>query len=214
MASIPLLGLSLPPRKPFAPSAAAVILTARSPHPLRSTATIPLPLRRPPPPRRTTISMSYNPTPAADRLISAASYLLPLFNGLQYGRFLFSQYLFLAVAFEPIFPLLSLYRSIPYGSFVAFFALYLAVARNPRLSRYARFNAMQAVVLDVLLSLPQILLRIFNPGRAGLGYKIMVMGHNVVFVFIVACFFYSLGCCILGRTPYLPLVAEASERQL
>ncbi|KAA8534842.1 hypothetical protein F0562_029942 [Nyssa sinensis] len=219
MASTHLLGFSLLhrrsapqtlTRKPY-PHSPNLTLPLR--HPLRSTINIPLrPRSRTP--RSPTISMSYNPTPATDRLISAVAYFLPFFNGLQYGRFLFAQYPTLGVAFEPILPLLSLYRSVPYASFVAFFALYLGVVRNPGLSRYVRFNAMQAVVLDVLLVVPLLLQRIFNPGRGGIGFKLMVMSHNAIFVFIVFCFVYSLVYSILGRTPHLPFVADAAGRQL
>uniref|UniRef100_A0A7N0TBE1 Protein TIC 20 n=2 Tax=Kalanchoe fedtschenkoi TaxID=63787 RepID=A0A7N0TBE1_KALFE len=213
MASIPLLRFSLHPlSKPqFAQTPSPISL--RFPHPLTPplqslSKTITSPRRR------HGTRMSYTPTPAVDRLVSAAAYLLPFFNGLQYGRHLFMQYPILGSVFEPILPLLSLYRSVPYGSFVAFFALYLAVVRNPSFDRYVRFNAMQAVVLDVLLALPMLVQRIFNPGRAGLGYRLMVMGHNAVFVFVVFCFVYSFVSCILGRTPYLPFVADAAGRQL
>ncbi|CAK7340172.1 unnamed protein product [Dovyalis caffra] len=158
--------------------------------------------------------MSYNPTPATDRLVSAVSYTLPFFNSLQYGRFLFTKYPSLALLVDPLIPLLSLYRSIPYASFVAFFALYLGVVRNPRFSQYVRFNAMQAVTLDVLLVVPLLLTRIFNPGRAGLGFKLMVWGHNAVFLFSCFCFVYGLVSSVLGKTPYLPFIAEAAGRQV
>ncbi|KAL6988844.1 Protein TIC 20-II, chloroplastic [Sarracenia purpurea var. burkii] len=223
MASISMLRYSLPPHAPSSSPNGTTPRFRLLPQ-LRSTVKTPLPRpvaaaaaagRTPPSPSFTpSISMSYNLTPATDRLISTAAYFLPLFNGLQYGRFLLAQYPVLGAALEPILPLLALYRSVPYASFVAFFALYLGVVRNPRLSRYVRFNAMQAVVLDVLLVLPLLLQRIFNPGRAGMGYKLMVMGHNAVFVFVVFCFVYSLVFCVLGRTPYLPFVAEAAGRQL
>ncbi|RWR96802.1 protein TIC 20-II, chloroplastic [Cinnamomum micranthum f. kanehirae] len=214
MASLPLLRLSLHPSpKTLKPPTSSL----RSPPfllPLKSTAKI-----SPPPPKplssrpRPTISMSYNPTPASDRLISAASYFLPFFNGVQYGRFLFAQYPSLGLLFEPIFPIMSLYRSIPYASFVAFFALYLGVVRNSVFSRYVRFNSMQAVVLDVLLAIPLLLQRILSPSR-GLGFRILMLGYNAIFVFVVACFLYSIVFCILGRTPYLPIVASAADRQL
>ncbi|KAG2693852.1 hypothetical protein I3760_08G114800 [Carya illinoinensis] len=158
--------------------------------------------------------MSYNPTPATDRLISAVAYTLPFFNSLQYGRFLFLQYPTLGSLFDPLLPLLSLYRSIPYSSFVAFFALYLGVVRNPSFSRYVRFNSMQAVTLDVLLVLPLLLQRVFSPGRTGLGFKVTVWFYNVLFVFSVMCFLYSVVCCVLGKTPYLPFVADAAGRQI
>ncbi|XVE90630.1 hypothetical protein DITRI_Ditri20bG0093200 [Diplodiscus trichospermus] len=164
--------------------------------------------------RPTTTRMSLNPTPAIDRLISAAAYTLPFFNSLQYGRYLFIQYPQLGILFDPVLPLLSLYKSVPYASFVAFFALYLGVVRNPSFSHYVRFNSMQAVTLDVLLVVPLLLTRILNPGRAGLGYRVMVWGHTGVFVFSCLCFVYGLVWSILGRTPYLPFVADAAGRQV
>ncbi|KAK7340384.1 hypothetical protein VNO77_21086 [Canavalia gladiata] len=152
--------------------------------------------------------------PATERLISIAAYTLPFFNSLQYGRYLLAQYPNFAVLFDPIVPFLAFYRSIPYSSFVAFFALYLGIVRNPNLPQYVRFNAMQAVTLDVLLVLPLLLQRIFSPGRAGIGFRIMLWSHNAVFIFTLLCFLYSVSSCVLGRTPYLPFVADAASRQI
>ncbi|KAJ1443579.1 Chloroplast protein import component Tic20 [Sesbania bispinosa] len=105
-------------------------------------------------------------------------------------------------------------RSIPYSSFVAFFALYLGVVRNPSFPHYVRFNAMQAVTLDVLLVIPLLLQRIFSPGRAGIGFRVMIWSHNAIFLFSLACFLYGVVSCVLGRTPYLPFVADAASRQI
>ncbi|GER47893.1 Ycf60-like protein [Striga asiatica] len=173
----------------------------------------------PPPPLRRrsltkTSASAHTPIPAADRLISASSYFLPLFNGLQYGRFLFARYPIAAAPFEPLLPLISLYHSVPYASFVTFFAFYLGVVRNPNLSRYARFNVLQALVLDVLLVLPVLLQRIIAPGRSGIALKLTAWAYSGLFVFVVACFLYGLVSSVLGKTPYLPLVAEAAGRQL
>ncbi|XP_009791046.1 protein TIC 20-II, chloroplastic-like [Nicotiana tabacum] len=211
MASIPLLRFSLhPPPKTLTPK------TPLTPHPLKPT--IPKFLQPQAQTRTQTklnsISATYNPIPATDRLISAVAYFLPFFNGLQYGRFLFSQYPSLTLPFQPILPLLSLYRSIPYASFVTFFALYLGIVRNESLNRYARFNALQAVVLDVLLVVPMLIQRIFSPGQSGIGLKLTMMMHNGLFVFVVGCFVYGLVSCILGKTPYLPFVTEAANRQM
>ncbi|KAH6812712.1 ycf60 protein [Perilla frutescens var. frutescens] len=198
--SIPLLRLSLPP-------------THRLHHPLKSTL--------PPPPQlllrlrsTTPTKCSYTPTPATDRLISAASYFIPFFNGLQYGRFLFAKYPILAAPLEPLIPLVSLYHSVPYASFVTFFGIYLGVVRNPNFSRYARFNALQALVLDVLLVLPVLLQRIISPGRTGIALKVTAWAYSGLFLFVLACFVYGLVSSVLGKTPYLPIVAQAARRQL
>ncbi|KMT14726.1 hypothetical protein BVRB_4g074910 [Beta vulgaris subsp. vulgaris] len=156
---------------------------------------------------------SSSTVPATERLISSISYFLPFLNGLHYGRFLLAQFPPLSLFFEPFLPFFSLYKSIPYASFVSFFAIYLGVVRNPSFSHYVRFNAMQALVLDVLLVLPLLLQKIFTPGK-GLGFKIMVMCHNFLFVFVVSCFVYGVVCSLLGKTPYLPFVADAAGRQL
>ncbi|KAL1322464.1 hypothetical protein HN51_067465 [Arachis hypogaea] len=161
-----------------------------------------------------TTTCSYTSPPPTERLISIAAYTLPFFNSLQYGRFILSANPNLAVLFDPLFPLYSLYRSLPYASFIAFFALYLGIVRNTSLSRYVRFNAMQAVTLDVLLVVPLLIQRILAPGRTGLGFQVMVWSHNALFVFSVVCFVYSVVTCVVGRTPTLPFVADAASRQI
>lgn len=203
MAAAPLLRLSL-----FPQSIKPLSTNFKPPNPLLHRA--PLKPRLP----ISKISASYTPTPATDRLLSAASYFFPFFNGLQYGRFVLSQYPILAVPLKPILPLLSLYHSIPYASFISFFALYLGVVQNPSFSRYVRFNALQALVLDVLLVVPLLVQRILSPGRTGLGLKLTIWGYNALFVFVVVCFIYGLVFSVLGKTPYLPFVAEAAGRQL
>lgn len=72
---------------------------------------------------------------------------------------------------------------------------------------------MQAVVLDVLLVVPLLIQRIFNPGRSGIGFNLTVIGYNFLFCFVVFCFVYSLVHTVLGKTPYLPFVADAAGRQ-
>ncbi|KAK4433059.1 protein -II, chloroplastic [Sesamum alatum] len=206
MASIP-LRLSLPLHHH---RSTALLL----PHPLKPTFPPPRLPQPPPRPTATTTKCSYTPTPATDRLISAAAYFLPLFNGLQYGRFLFTKYPVLAAPFEPLLPLLSLYHSVPYASFVTFFGFYLGIVRNPSLSRYARLNALQALVLDVLLVVPVLLQRIISPGRSGIALKLTAWAYSGLFVFVVGCFVYGLVASVLGKTPYLPFVAEAAARQL
>lgn len=151
--------------------------------------------------------------PAAERILSGISYLLPLLDGMQYGRYVFAQYPVAETVFRPLFPVLRFYSSIPFSNFIAFFTLYLAVVRNPSFSRYVRFNAMQACVLDVLIILPLIVQRVLNP-RSGIGLDLLVIFYNTLFIFLLACFVFGVTSCLLGRTPRLPIVADAAENQL
>ncbi len=51
----------------------------------------------------------------------------------------------------PFDPLIKFYFGIPFAGLVVFFAVYLGIVNNQSFSRYVRFNAMQAVLLDILL---------------------------------------------------------------
>lgn len=69
-------------------------------------------------------------------------------------------------------------------------------------------------MLDVLLVVPMLVQRIISPGRSGIGLKITAWAHSGIFAFVVACFVYGVVSSVLGKTPYLPFVAEAAGRQL
>jgi hypothetical protein len=90
----------------------------------------------PPPPRRSPLQLPY---------------LLPLLDTLPYGRFLFLQFPFIARALAPLGPVNALYHIFPFAPFIIFLGVYSGVVNNQSLSRYIRYNAMQAVLLDILL---------------------------------------------------------------
>lgn len=181
------------------------------------------------------ISCSYTTTPATDRLISAASYSFPFLNGVQYGRLL----TILTAPLQTKLPLLPLYSSDPYATSISFFAVYLGIVQNHSFNRYVRFNALQALLLQILLVLiekflaplllfpwlqyifssPELIFRsliqgIFFPGRVGLGDKLMIWIYNGLFTLVVGCFFYGVVSSLLGKTPYFPFIAEASGSHL
>lgn len=55
----------------------------------------------------------------------------------------------------PLAPLALLYNTIPFGPFLVFLGVYSGIVNNQSLPRFVRYNAMQAVLLDVLLIIPQ-----------------------------------------------------------
>jgi hypothetical protein len=87
----------------------------------------------------------------ANRVLGAVPYLLPLFDGLRYGKFLFAQAPIFATLLAPFDPLIRVYFSVPFASIACFFAVYLGIINNQSLPRTTRFNAMQAVLLDIIL---------------------------------------------------------------
>ncbi|GBF92318.1 hypothetical protein Rsub_05520 [Raphidocelis subcapitata] len=154
----------------------------------------------------------------AERLLASLPYLLPLLDTLPYGRFLFAQYPFIARALSPLAPLNSLYHAIPFGPFLVFLGVYSLIVNNQNLSRYTRYNAAQAVVLDILLIIPQLLLdtagSMRGGGIGGLGTELYITSSNTVFLFAAVCAAYGMGACAVGQMPRLPLVADAADSQV
>ncbi|KAF5832385.1 hypothetical protein DUNSADRAFT_11756 [Dunaliella salina] len=86
-----------------------------------------------------------------DRVIASLPYLLPLLDSIPFGKFILLQYPFVARALAPLAPLAALYNSFPFAPFVIFLGVYSGIVANQNLPRFVRYNAMQAVLLDILL---------------------------------------------------------------
>lgn len=153
-----------------------------------------------------------------ERILASLPYLLPLLDTLPYGRYLFLQFPFIARALAPLGPVNALYHLFPFAPFIIFLGVYSGIVNNQSLSRYIRYNAMQAVLLDILLIIPQVLLDTFGNFRGGealgIGTQIYVEASNTIFLFVAICVAYGMGACAVGQTPRLPLVAEAADSQV
>jgi hypothetical protein len=175
--------------------------------------------------------------PVADRALAALPFLLPLLDAFPFGISVFIQFPFLARLFGPLAPLQLLWLSVPFAPFVAFLSVYAGIVNNRSLPRFVRFSAMQAVMLDILLIIPQILLQGLGGGRVGalngaaaaarfgggvsdasplesVGRQLYETTNNTVFFFVVACVLYGVGGAFVGVPARLPLVAEAAESQV
>ncbi|KAL5702263.1 Protein TIC 20-v [Ranunculus cassubicifolius] len=148
-----------------------------------------------------------------DRIISAVCYFYPFFDGIQYGKYVITQYAPLEALIQPLVPAIRVFKSFPFNGFLIFLTLYFVVVRSPNFSRYVRFNCMQAIVLDVLLIFPDLLERSFSPTE-GLGLDVAMSLDSTVFLFLLVSLIYGSTSCLLGQVPRLPIVAEAAERQV
>jgi hypothetical protein len=154
------------------------------------------------------------PPTTADKLLSILPYLLPLMDGLQYGRFLLgsedsaSNPLVIAVSLLYLF-----YRSIPFSGFVAFFALNI-LSGNLKINRLIRFNMQQAIFLDFALFFPGLLLgasQILGQVMTGVNVtpSIVEAGYDAVFFSLLAAFAYVTISSLLGITPdNLPIISK------
>jgi uncharacterized membrane protein len=149
-----------------------------------------------------------------DRLGAAAVYLVPLMEGLSFGSFLFRQFPILQVLFIPLIPVIQLYNAIPFGRLILFFVLFFAVVRNDSLSRFVRFNGMQAVLLTIILSISSLILSLFGSGLQSGAPLLLETLVNTLFLATVAAVGFSLVQCLRGEYPELPGLSDAANSQV
>ena len=159
---------------------------------------------------------SFNIVPVPDRVVALLPYVLPLMSALRYGRFFFTMFPAAVVLLKPLMPILRGVAMLPMGNLIVFFAIYLGIAKNQSLSRFCRFNAMQAILLDIALIFPSLVEALFGPGILGIGLPgvVTMVMHNAIFVTTLAVFALSAVGCMTGRYVRLPVISEAAEAQM
>lgn len=151
-------------------------------------------------------------TTVPDRIFASLPYLLPLIDGLSFGEeFLFKQFPVLKLLLTPLDPLRQIY-SLPLASLIIFFALYLGVVRNENISHFIRFNAMQAILLDIVLMLCGLVLPIFSQGLQ-VAFITETL-NNMVFMGAFAAFVYAVVQSLLGRYAEIPPLSDAVYMQV
>ncbi|MFM7791974.1 MAG: Tic20 family protein [Microcystis panniformis] len=153
-------------------------------------------------------------TDTKDRIFAALVYLLPLYSAFAFGDSIFQQIPFLKEALEIVLtPLAFLYSSLgTFGSLIIFFVLFLAVVRNPRISHFIRFNTMQAILIDILVSLLGLVLKFFDE-RLGANLALETL-FNVVFLGAFAACVYSIIQSVIGKYADIPTISEAAYSQV
>jgi len=150
-------------------------------------------------------------TTIRDRIFACLPYLLPLIQVLPFGGSLFRLFPPLELVFVPLAPLLIIY-SFPLAGLAIFFALFLLVVRNENISRFIRFNAMQAILLDILLVLVRLIL-MFLPGLNSVAFILQVL-FNFVFIAVVAVVAYAIAQSLRGHYAEVPTLSEAVYMQV
>ncbi|MHC5596679.1 MAG: Tic20 family protein [Nostoc sp.] len=151
-------------------------------------------------------------TTVSDRIFASLPYLLPMIEVVTFGVFLLNQFPPLAVVFAPILILWSFYRSVRYAGMIIFFALFLLVVRNEKISHFIRFNAMQAILLDIIIFLFSILTDVVKLFPSG-GFAIETLS-TTIFLGIVGAVGYSVIQSLSGRYAEIPAISDAVYMQV
>lgn len=153
-----------------------------------------------------------NQIPPWQRLLAVLFYLFPWGDALPFGSALISVFPWLIWLQLPALPFLLLQQVVPFGGLVLFLVLYLAVVRNPKVPHYLRFNALQAILIDILLTVLSLGFRVL---LSPLGDSIVLRTlNNTIFIGSIAVLFYALLQCLRGKEADLPTISEAVRMQL
>ena len=138
------------------------------------------------------------------RLSSVFIYTLPLKASIPFGYYLFYKYSFLKIILFLTFPIAIIEKSLPFGSFLLFIILFAGLVRNPNVPYFIRYNACQALLIDIALIIISYLLRIL---------PIVELG-SIIFIFSLSIFIYSISQCIYGVEPEIPLISKSVRMQI
>ena len=138
------------------------------------------------------------------RLSSVFMYTLPLKASIPFGYYLFYKYSFLKILLFLTFPIAIIEKSLPFGGFLLFIILYAGLVRNPKVPYFVRYNACQALLIDIALIIISYLLRIFPIAELS----------SIIFIFTLCIFIYSIYQCIYGVEPEIPLISKSVRMQI
>ncbi len=138
------------------------------------------------------------------RVLSILLYTLPLKAAIPFGYYLFAQYPFLKLLALVTFPVAIIENSIPFGGLLLFLILFAGVVRNPKIPYFIRFNACQALLLDIALIIFYYIFRIFPISQL----------TPVLFILTCALFIFSSIQCIYGVEPEIPFISRSARMQI
>ncbi|MEB3290871.1 MAG: Tic20 family protein [Leptolyngbya sp.] len=162
--------------------------------------------------------MTWNSSPTLlDRVFASLPYILAITAGLPYGVFVMREIPAIQMVLLPIAPLLQVYmglqRSIPFFGLIVFFALILLVVRNENISRFIRFNTMQAILLSFMLAVGGLILQLLMPVLGGGGLLVQTFA-SALFLGMLASVGYSLVQTFRGEYAEIPTISEAVHMQV
>ena len=156
-----------------------------------------------------------------DRLYGVLPYLLPIAAVVVFGAFLFLQFPSLFTVFFPVFKLnqilsISIIDFISIR-FVAWFCVFIFLVRSYKVNHFVRFNAMQALLLDIVVALVGAITQLLEAilGRVAFFPFMIQIIASVTFLGITAAFLYSTFMCFSGKyADKIPVISDVAYTQV
>ncbi|WP_055077686.1 Tic20 family protein [Pseudanabaena sp. 'Roaring Creek'] len=155
-----------------------------------------------------------------DRLYASLTYLLPIAAVVIFGAFLFIQFPPLLIVFLPVIKLnqilsISIIDFISIR-FVTWFCVFIFVVRSYKVNHFTRFNAMQALLLDIVVALVGAIAELLSVilGKVAFFPFVLQIIASVTFLGITAAFAYSVFQCIRGKYAEMPVISDVAYYQV
>jgi len=147
----------------------------------------------------------------SDRILSCAPYVLPIVDGVEFGKYIFMRIPVLGVVEKlTLGGMVNIFDKVPFSQLILFVALSFA-SRNPEIPRQIRFNMQQAILIDIALIFPSVLGGVAN----NLPRFIVEPSTNFVFYVFAACVGYSVVCNLIGKVPnQIPFISSTADEQI
>ena len=130
-----------------------------------------------------------------------------------FGDYLFAKYYFLKILiFYLTLPINLIEGTLRYGGLggfsglLIFFVLFVGVVRNPKVPYFIRFNACQALLLNISLLIITYILGIFSLPLPAL--------ISIIYISSFSIFIFSVFQCISGVEPEIPLISKSVRMQI
>ena len=124
---------------------------------------------------------------------------------------MFYKYPFLKLLEDVTYPFVMIEKSLPFGGLLLFLILYAGLVRNPQVPYFIRYNACQALLIDIALIIISYLFQILPLDQSG---SILLILGSIVFLFILCIFIYSITQCVYGVEPEIPFISNSVRMQI
>mmetsp|Transcript_41461 Transcript_41461/g.105041 ORF Transcript_41461/g.105041 Transcript_41461/m.105041 type:complete len:249 (-) Transcript_41461:231-977(-) len=141
------------------------------------------------------------------RVFAACIYIIPWIDSLTLGREVFHAFPTTIVLYFLPAPFVSIYYCNSFMPLIVFFLCFLAIVKNTKISHFVRFNTMQAIMMDIVVMLFNIL-RAYFPAEFRWSI-ILVLFDKFSFLACMATVLYAVFFTLRGFYADIPFISEA-----
>ena len=146
------------------------------------------------------------------KILGVFLYMIPWADSLMFGNHLYIKYPLTQIIQIPAIPIIIIERSIPFGNLLLFLAIFIGLVRNNKVSYFLRFNALQALLINIGIIIITFVFQIFF---SPFGDTLIIRTFSsTLLISIASMIAYCIWSCLQGNEPDLPVITKATKMQL